>query len=186
LRLLGDLSAGLSNPEGAFGTEGVGRYLHSNPRIEALDARDHRAVERLVGEAVIDPCLDRAVADCAGVLWIAMWRRPVPVAHRACKRAEVVTITALLAALAVCYCPIRCDPGLKSPVLEARVPTQGDGLASWTAMAAPGHTPAAELDGAEFLDNPGTRGQTKRSRPKLPVAALQHEQSSLCARIRRS
>jgi intracellular multiplication protein IcmP len=44
-----------------FETEGVGRYLHPNPRIEALGARDHWAVERLVGEPVIEPSLNRAV-----------------------------------------------------------------------------------------------------------------------------
>jgi intracellular multiplication protein IcmP len=44
-----------------FETEGVGRYLHPNPRVEAVGARDHWAVERLVGEPVIEQSLDRAV-----------------------------------------------------------------------------------------------------------------------------
>jgi intracellular multiplication protein IcmP len=44
-----------------FETEGFGRYCHPNPRIEALGARDHWAVERLVGEALIEPSLDRAI-----------------------------------------------------------------------------------------------------------------------------
>ena len=44
-----------------FETEGFGRYLHPNPRIEAVGARDHWAVERLVGEPVTRPSLDRAI-----------------------------------------------------------------------------------------------------------------------------
>jgi intracellular multiplication protein IcmP len=44
-----------------FETEGVGRYLHPNPRVEAVGARDHWAVERLAGEPVIEPSLDRAI-----------------------------------------------------------------------------------------------------------------------------
>ena len=44
-----------------FETEGFGRYCHPNPRIEALGARDHWAVERLVGEPAIEPSLDRAI-----------------------------------------------------------------------------------------------------------------------------
>jgi intracellular multiplication protein IcmP len=44
-----------------FETEGFGRYCHPNPRVEALGARDHWAVERLVGEALIEPSLDRAI-----------------------------------------------------------------------------------------------------------------------------
>jgi intracellular multiplication protein IcmP len=44
-----------------FETEGVGRYLHPNPRVEAIGARDHWAVERLAGEPVIEPSLDRAI-----------------------------------------------------------------------------------------------------------------------------
>jgi intracellular multiplication protein IcmP len=44
-----------------FETEGVGRYLHPNPRVEAIGARDHWAVERLAGEPVIEPNMDRAV-----------------------------------------------------------------------------------------------------------------------------
>jgi intracellular multiplication protein IcmP len=44
-----------------FETEGVGRYLHPNPRVEAIGARDHWAVERLAGELLIEPSMDRAV-----------------------------------------------------------------------------------------------------------------------------
>ena len=45
-----------------FETAGIGRYLHPNPRVEAVGARDHWAVERLAGEPVIEPSLDRAIA----------------------------------------------------------------------------------------------------------------------------
>ena len=45
-----------------FETEGVGRYLHPNPRIEAVGARDHWAVERAAGMALLEPQLDRAIA----------------------------------------------------------------------------------------------------------------------------
>jgi intracellular multiplication protein IcmP len=44
-----------------FETEGFGRYCHPNPRVEALGARDHWAVERLVGEPGIEPSLNRAI-----------------------------------------------------------------------------------------------------------------------------
>jgi intracellular multiplication protein IcmP len=44
-----------------FETEGIGRYLHPNPRVEAIGARDHWAVERLAGEPLIEPSMDRAV-----------------------------------------------------------------------------------------------------------------------------
>ena len=44
-----------------FETEGFGRYCHPNPRVEAVGARDHWAVERLAGEALIEPSLDRAI-----------------------------------------------------------------------------------------------------------------------------
>ena len=44
-----------------FETEGIGRYLHPNPRVEAIGTRDHWAVERLAGEPVIEPSMDRAV-----------------------------------------------------------------------------------------------------------------------------
>jgi intracellular multiplication protein IcmP len=39
----------------------VGRSVHPNPRVEALGARDHWAVERLVGGPVVEPGLDRAI-----------------------------------------------------------------------------------------------------------------------------
>ncbi|MBO0711966.1 MAG: hypothetical protein J2P47_11880 [Acetobacteraceae bacterium] len=44
-----------------FATEGVGRYLHPNPRVEALGARDHWAVECAAGAPVIEPDLTRAM-----------------------------------------------------------------------------------------------------------------------------
>ena len=44
-----------------FETEGFVRYCHPNPRVEALGARDHWAVERLAGEPVIEPNMDRAI-----------------------------------------------------------------------------------------------------------------------------
>ena len=46
----------------SLGFEGVGRYLHPNPRVEGAGARDHWAVERITGRPVIEPSLDRAVA----------------------------------------------------------------------------------------------------------------------------
>jgi intracellular multiplication protein IcmP len=45
-----------------FETEGVGRYLHPNPRVEAIGARDHWAVERAAGQSVHEPDLSRALA----------------------------------------------------------------------------------------------------------------------------
>jgi intracellular multiplication protein IcmP len=42
-------------------TESIGRYLHPNPRVEAVGARDHWAVERLAGEPLLEPSMDRAV-----------------------------------------------------------------------------------------------------------------------------
>ncbi len=44
-----------------FESEGFDRYQHPNPRVEAAGARDHWAVERLLGERVIEPSVDRAV-----------------------------------------------------------------------------------------------------------------------------
>jgi intracellular multiplication protein IcmP len=44
-----------------FETEGFGRYPNPNPRVEAVGARDHWAVERLAGEPVIEPSMDRAI-----------------------------------------------------------------------------------------------------------------------------
>ena len=44
-----------------FETEGIGRYLRPNPRVEAVGARDHWAVERLAGEPVIEASMDRAI-----------------------------------------------------------------------------------------------------------------------------
>jgi intracellular multiplication protein IcmP len=45
-----------------FATQGLGRYLHPNPRVEGAGARDHWAVERIAGTPVIEPSLDRAIA----------------------------------------------------------------------------------------------------------------------------
>ncbi len=44
-----------------FETAGVGRCLHPNPRVEAVGARDHWAVERVADEPVIEPTMDRAL-----------------------------------------------------------------------------------------------------------------------------
>jgi intracellular multiplication protein IcmP len=44
-----------------FETEGDGRYLHPSPRVEALGARDHWAVECAAGEPVFEPGLTRAI-----------------------------------------------------------------------------------------------------------------------------
>lgn len=42
--------------------EGTGRYIHPNPRVEALGARDHWAAERIVGRPILKPMLDEATA----------------------------------------------------------------------------------------------------------------------------
>jgi intracellular multiplication protein IcmP len=42
--------------------EGIGRYIHPNPRVEALGARDHWAAERIAGRAILKPYLDGAIA----------------------------------------------------------------------------------------------------------------------------
>lgn len=44
-----------------FETEGIGRYLHPNPRLEALGARDHWGVECAAGVPIIEPDLTRAM-----------------------------------------------------------------------------------------------------------------------------
>ena len=44
-----------------FETEDGGRYLHPTPRIEAIGARDHWAVERVVGSPMAEPSVDRAL-----------------------------------------------------------------------------------------------------------------------------
>lgn len=44
-----------------FETEGFGRYLHPNPRVEAAGARDHWAAERIAGEPLIEPSFERAI-----------------------------------------------------------------------------------------------------------------------------
>ena len=44
-----------------YETDGFGRYLHPNPRVEAIGARDHWAAERAAGGPVIEPNLSRAV-----------------------------------------------------------------------------------------------------------------------------
>ena len=44
-----------------YETEGFGRYLHPNPRVEALGARDHWAVELVAGAPVVAPSLERAI-----------------------------------------------------------------------------------------------------------------------------
>jgi intracellular multiplication protein IcmP len=45
-----------------FETEGTARYLHPNPRVEALGARDHWAVECAAGGPVHEPDVTRALA----------------------------------------------------------------------------------------------------------------------------
>ncbi|MGK3936768.1 secretion/conjugation apparatus DotM-related subunit, partial [Enterococcus faecium] len=44
-----------------FESEGIGRYLHPTPRVEAVGARDHWAVERLAGRPVEGPRFERAL-----------------------------------------------------------------------------------------------------------------------------
>ena len=44
-----------------FETEGVGRYLHPNPRVEAVGARDHWAVERAADIPIAEPSFDHAI-----------------------------------------------------------------------------------------------------------------------------
>jgi intracellular multiplication protein IcmP len=44
-----------------FETEGFGRYLHPNPRIEAAGARDNWAAERLAGKPLLTPEIQRAL-----------------------------------------------------------------------------------------------------------------------------
>lgn len=44
-----------------FETEGTGRYLHPNPRVEACGVRDHWAVERAADIPIVDPSFDRAI-----------------------------------------------------------------------------------------------------------------------------
>ena len=47
--------------EGETATGQGGRYLHPNPRVEAIGARDHWAVERIAGAPVSRPSQDGAV-----------------------------------------------------------------------------------------------------------------------------
>lgn len=44
-----------------FESEGIGRYLHPSPRVEAVGARDHWAVERLARRPVEAPRFERAL-----------------------------------------------------------------------------------------------------------------------------
>ncbi len=44
-----------------FETEGTGRYLHPNARVEAAGARDHWAVERAADIPILEPSFDRAL-----------------------------------------------------------------------------------------------------------------------------
>ena len=50
-----------------YETDGFGRYLHPNPRVEAIGARDHWAAERAAGAPVIEPNLSRADRSAAQV-----------------------------------------------------------------------------------------------------------------------
>jgi|HubBroStandDraft_1064217.scaffolds.fasta_scaffold00088_41 intracellular multiplication protein IcmP len=45
-----------------FPFDGCGSYPHPNPRVEAVGARDHWAAECIVGDRILIPSLDRAVA----------------------------------------------------------------------------------------------------------------------------
>lgn len=44
-----------------FESEGLGRYMHPNARVEAAGARDHWASERAAGQPITWPSVDRAV-----------------------------------------------------------------------------------------------------------------------------
>jgi intracellular multiplication protein IcmP len=44
-----------------FESEGIGRYLHPNARVEAAGARDHWASERAAGQPITWPCVERAL-----------------------------------------------------------------------------------------------------------------------------
>jgi intracellular multiplication protein IcmP len=44
-----------------FETDGFGRYLHPNPRIEAAGARDHWVAERIAGRPLLKPEIERAL-----------------------------------------------------------------------------------------------------------------------------
>jgi intracellular multiplication protein IcmP len=44
-----------------FETDGFGRYLHPNPRIEAAGARDHWAAERIAARPILTPEIERAL-----------------------------------------------------------------------------------------------------------------------------
>ena len=44
-----------------FETEGFGRYLHPNPRIEAAGARDHWAAERIAARPILTPEIKRTL-----------------------------------------------------------------------------------------------------------------------------
>ena len=44
-----------------FETEGFGRYLHPNPRVEAAGARDHWAAERIAKRPLARPDIERAL-----------------------------------------------------------------------------------------------------------------------------
>lgn len=44
-----------------FESEGIGRYLHPNARVEAAGARDHWASERAAGQPVTWPCVEGAL-----------------------------------------------------------------------------------------------------------------------------
>jgi intracellular multiplication protein IcmP len=48
-----------------FESEGIGRYLHPNPRVEAAGARDHWAVERGAGRPVPTPTFEKALEALA-------------------------------------------------------------------------------------------------------------------------
>jgi intracellular multiplication protein IcmP len=51
-----------------FESEGIGRYLHPYPRVEAAGARDHWALERVVGRPVVTPTFELALEAMTDVL----------------------------------------------------------------------------------------------------------------------
>lgn len=57
-----------------FETEGVGRYLHPNPRVEAIGSRDHWAVERAADIPISEPSFERAIS--------ALQRHARPLSHK--------------------------------------------------------------------------------------------------------
>jgi intracellular multiplication protein IcmP len=51
----------VTEPSLGYESAAIGRYLHPNPRVEAMGARDHWAVEREAGGPLIKPDVERAL-----------------------------------------------------------------------------------------------------------------------------